>query len=381
MLAPRIVGYLGMEWKKTGIWQHRRLFVAVALVFTFSQFSEAVERYYSNGFYPYWGKFLRLLTGWCPFSIGDTIYVFAIGYGIVLFFQFFYIGFRFKKWPAFSKVLINLAVFLAWVYLVFKISWGLNYDRPEIGQSLKITATPYALPELQSLNNQLIQRLNDARAQIPGDSIPTISWKEQKELAHDGYQQLAATNPAFTYSFPSIKKCSWNFLGEWIGFTGYFNPFSGEAQVKADLPSILLPYTTCHEIGHQIGYARESEASFAGLLAASASKDVRVKYSMYLDIYSLIQQELWRQYAATGDSAGLRQQFDSNRQRLDTLVKLDRKAIRRYFQQRSHQITPAFTQVYSQYLKANGQASGMLSYSEVLGWLLAYQKKYGEKSW
>ena len=143
-------------------------------------------------------------------------------------------------------------------------------------------------------------------------------------------------------------------MGEWIGFTGYFNPFSGEAQVKADLPSILLPYTTCHEIGHQIGYARESEASFAGLLAASA---------------------------ATGDSAGLRQQFDSNQHRLDTLVKLDRKAIRRYFQQRTHQITPAFTQVYSQYLKANGQASGMLSYSEVLGWLLAYQKRYGEKSW
>ncbi len=170
-------------------------------------------------------------------------------------------------------------------------------------------------------------------------------------------------------------------MGEWIGFTGYFNPFSGEAQVKADLPSILLPYTTCHEIGHQIGYARESEASFAGLLAASASKDKRVKYSLYLDLYALMQQELWRNYAASGDSTGLRQQYDSNQQRLDTLVKLDRKAIRRYFQQRTHQITPAFTQVYTQYLKANGQASGMLSYSEVLGWLLAYQKKYGERSW
>jgi hypothetical protein len=370
-----------MEWSKTELWKHRWLWAGLALVFTFSQFPEAVEQYYSTGFYPYLGKFLRLLLGWCPFSIGDAIYVFAIGYGIVIIFKFLYIGFRYKKWPAFGKVLLKLTVYLAWVYIVFKISWGFNYDRPEIGQSLKITPSAYTLPELKSLNNQLIQRLNDARAQIPGDSLPAISWKEQKELAYDGYQQLAAKNRAFTYSFPSLKKCSWNFLGEWIGFTGYFNPFSGEAQVKADLPSILLPYTTCHEIGHQIGFARESEASFAGLLAASASKDVRLKYSLYLDIYSLIQQELWRQYAATGDSTGLRQQFDSNRQRLDTLVKLDRKAIRRYFQQRTHQITPAFTQVYTQYLKANGQASGMLSYSEVLGWLLAYQKKYGENSW
>ena len=381
MPTPRIVGYLGMEWNKTELWKHRWLWAGLALVFTFSQFPEAVEQYYSTGFYPYWGKFLRLLLGWCPFSIGDAFYVFAIGYGIVIISKFLYIGFRNKKWPAFGKVLLKLSIFLAWVYIVFKISWGFNYDRPEIGQSLKITPSAYTLPELKSLNNQLIQRLNDARARIPGDSLPAISWKEQKELAYDGYQQLAAKNPAFTYSFPSLKKCSWNFLGEWIGFTGYFNPFSGEAQIKADLPSILLPYTTCHEIGHQIGYARESEASFAGLLAASASKDKRVKYSLYLDLYSLMQQELWRQYEATGDSTGLRQQFDSNRQRLDTLVKLDRKAIRRYFQQRTHEITPAFTQVYTQYLKANGQASGMLSYSEVLGWLLAYQKKYGENSW
>jgi len=381
MLAPRIVGYLGMEWKKTGFWQHRRLFLVVALVFTFSQFSEAVERFYSRGFYRYWGKFLRLLTGWCPFSIGDALYVFAIGFGLVILFHFLYIGFRYKKWPAFGKVLIKWVVYLAWVYIIFKISWGLNYDRPEIGQSLQISAKGYTFSELKSLNNQLIQRLNEARVQIPGDSLPQVSWKEQKELACKGYQRLSTTYPFFTYSNPSLKKCSWNFLGDWIGFTGYFNPFSGEAQVKADLPSILLPYTTCHEIGHQIGYARESEASFVGLLAASASKDVRVKYSLYLDLYALMQQELWRNYAANGDSTGLRQQLDSNRQRLDTLVKLDRKAIRHYFQQRTHQITPAFTQVYSQYLKANGQASGMLSYSEVLGWLLAYQKKYGENSW
>jgi hypothetical protein len=277
--------------------------------------------------------------------------------------------------------MIKLAVFLAWAYVAFKVCWGLNYDRPEIGHGLGISATIYTLPELKNLNDQLIQRLNEARRQIPGDSLPEVSWDEQKELVLKGYKQLAAQNPSFTYSYPAIKKCTWNFLGDWIGFTGYFNPFSGEAQVKADLPSILLPYTSCHEIGHQIGYARESEASFAGLLAAGASKDVRLKYSLYLDLYSLMQQELWRNFAANGDSTGLRQQFDSNRQRLDTLVKLDRKAIRRFFQQRSHQITPAFTQVYSQYLKANGQASGMHSYNEVLGWLLAYQKKYGEKSW
>ena len=370
-----------MEWKKTGIWKYRWVWALVAFMMAFAQFPMAVEQFYSKGVYPYWGKLLRLITGWCPFSVGDALYVVLIGYGIVIVFNFFYVGIRNKKWPDFNNGLLTIVVFFAWVFIAFKASWGLNYDRIEIGQALGISANTYTLPELKSLNNQLILRLNDARRQIPGDSLPEVSWDEQKDIAIKAYQQLAAQNPTFTYSYPALKKCSWNFLGEWVGFTGYFNPFSGEAQVIADLPSILQPYISCHEIGHQIGYARESEASFAGLLAAGASTNIRLKYSLYLDLYSLMQQELWRNYAAIGDSAGLRQQFDSNRQRLDTLVKLDRKAIRRYFQLRSHQITPAFTQLYTQYLKANDQASGMLSYSEVLGWLLAYQKKYGENSW
>ena len=370
-----------MEWKKTNYWGTSIVIVLVILILIFAQFPALVEKYYATGFYPFFGKYYRLLTGWCPFSIGDLLYVAAILTIFFIFVKNIYIRFKCKRWPSLKKGLLKLCILLALVYVIFKLSWGLNYDRQDIGQSLGITTDAYSLPELKKLNTQLIQRLNDARSKIAGDTLPSISWEEQKNLAMDAYVILATQHPQFTYANPSIKKCSWNFLGDWVGFTGYYNPFSGEAQVKADLPSILQPYITCHEVGHQIGYARESEASFVGLLAASASKDIRLKYSLYLDLFSLMQQELWRQYAAIGDSVGLQQQLDSNRQQLDTLVKLDRRAIRRYFQQRSHQITPAFTQVYTQYLKANGQASGMLSYSEVLGWLLAYQKKYGENHW
>lgn len=357
------------------------VFTLVILILIFAQFPLGVERFYATGFYPFFGKYFRLLTSWCPFSIGDIVYVVAILYAIYILSKTLYFGFRFRRWPQLNKVLLNICVLIALLFAIFKLCWGLNYNRPEIGQSLGITAVSYQIPELQLLNKQLIQRLNDARNQIQGDSLPLISWGEQKKIAIEAYQKLANQSPRFTYTNPSIKACSWNFLGDWIGFSGYYNPFSGEAQVKADLPGILQPYITCHEIGHQIGYARESEASFVGLLAASASQDIRLKYSLYLDLFALVQQELWRHYIAIGDTNGIQQHMDSNRQMLDTLVKLDRKAIRRYFQQRTHPITPAFTRVYAQYLKANGQATGMLSYSEVLGWLLGYQKKYGVNQW
>jgi hypothetical protein len=374
------MGYLGMELKKAHFWKGI-LLLLITFLLIFAQFPEAVEKYYSSGFYPFFGKYLRLLTIWCPVSIGDMLYLVAIFYIIFISIKILYIGCRFRRWPTLKKFLFATFLWLVIGYAFFKLCWGLNYNRRDIGYSMGITAVPYTIPELKLLNAQLIQRLNEARKKIPGDSLPTVSWEEQKQLAIDAYTTLAIKNSRFTYAYPSIKKCSWNFWGDWIGFTGYYNPFSGEAQVKADLPGILQPYITCHEIGHQIGFAREREASFVGFLAASASQDIRLKYSLYLDIFSLVQQELWRQYAAVGDSSGLRIQLDSNRKQLDTLVKLDRRAIRRYFQQRSHQITPAFTQVYTQYLKANGQPAGMLSYNEVLGWILGYQKKYGDNSW
>ena len=43
----------------------------------FSLFPNAVERYYSDGFYLAISKSQRVVTGWLPFSVGDIIYFLA----------------------------------------------------------------------------------------------------------------------------------------------------------------------------------------------------------------------------------------------------------------------------------------------------------------
>ncbi len=60
-----------------------------------------------------------------------------------------------------------------------------------------------------------------------------------------------------------------DWLGNYLGFTGYYNPFTGEAQVNTTVPQFLLPNIALHEMGHQIGYAKEDEANFSAYLAAS----------------------------------------------------------------------------------------------------------------
>ncbi len=52
-----------------------------------------------------------------------------------------------------------------------------------------------------------------------------------------------------------------------MGFAGYLNPITNEAQVNALIPKNNYPATICHEIAHQVGIASESEANFVGYLA------------------------------------------------------------------------------------------------------------------
>ena len=55
--------------------------------------------------------------------------------------------------------------------------------------------------------------------------------------------------------------------------------------MNTTIPRFVQPFTTCHEIGHQLGYAKEEEANFCGFLATKSSSDPAFKYSVYVDIY------------------------------------------------------------------------------------------------
>ena len=161
-------------------------------------------------------------------------------------------------------------------------------------------------------------------------------------------------------------------MGGWEiswGFLGYYNPFTGEAQLNLTMPRFLIPYVTCHEMAHQLGYASESEASFVGYLAAAKSTDLVFQYSAYFDMFNYANHELFIR-----DSAAARDNYTH----LDTLVKTDVGEVKAYWQKSDNMIEPVIRLFYDRYLKANQQIKGVKSYNEVVGWMIAYYKKYGK---
>jgi hypothetical protein len=338
----------------------------------FSLFPAAVERYYSGTVYPIITAVQRSVFGWLPFSAGDILYAVVAIWLVIKFFRFFRIIFRKKADRFFWLNGFRQAAFFALsVYVIFNLFWGLNYNRVGIAQQLDLQVEIYQKEDLLAVVDLLVEKINEL------DTLAQINRKyiaENKNLfsgAIESYDTLASYRRQFVYRRPSVKPSLYSYAGNYLGFTGYYNPFSGEAQVNTTVPVFVLPFTTCHEIGHQIGYAKESEANFAGFLSARSSTDPAFRYSVYFDMYLYS-----RRYLYNLDS-NLLKSYDA---RLGAVVKEDYKALRIFWKKHENPVEQLVDLVYGQYLRANQQPSGKLSYSEVISWLIAYYKKYGKEA-
>jgi hypothetical protein len=354
------------------------LFSLALLIYVFSLFPAHVEKWYSLELYPAISISLRLITRWIPFSLGDLLYSFIF---ILLIINLIKSIKRIYK-KDFSKAiflnfLFRLVKIVLWFYIIFKMVWGLNYDRLGIAHQLLISKQSYTKEEVTILTNQLIDKVNEYRRELKDTVLPVRSLDSIYKEAYQAYQTASYEFAFLNYRNRSVKGSLFSVIGDYMGFSGYYNPFTGEAQLRTDIPRVLIPYIACHEMAHQLGYASESEANFVGYLAASASKDPYFLYSVYLDMFSYAQGEEIFLYGKEKDFKQFEQVIKQNRMRLDTLVKQDRRAIREFFNKRKNRISPAVSNLYDQYLKMNKQSEGVNSYNEVIGWLIAYQKKYG----
>ena len=175
--------------------------------------------------------------------------------------------------------------------------------------------------------------------------------------------------PFLKYNPPSIKSSLWGWLGNYVGFLGYYNPFTGEGQVNTTVPSFVQPFTNCHEIAHQLGYAKESEANFVGYLAASNSKDPDFQYSAYLELFIYANSNLFYTDSLAAKEFG---------KKLLPAVKSDLKNLRQFYKRHRNPVEPIVRWVYGVYLQNNQQPSGILSYEEVTSFVIAYYKKFGK---
>jgi hypothetical protein len=294
-------------------------------------FHSWIEDVYSVKIYPYIALIQRAITGWLSFSIGDILY---LALGIWLFVKIIKtIRAVIKRKITRQKTIqraFKLARFIMWMYIIFNLVWGWNYHRKGLDHQLELPVGKYSSSEVKQVLDEVIVKLNENRRMISADTtLPPRTFSQLRTGAKESYDAAAAQWSFLQYSSVSIKKSLYSRAAQYFGFTGYYNPFSGEAQLRTQLPEILKPFIICHEIGHQVGYAKEEEASFAGYLAASHSKDPYFRYSVYLDLYTSVRSKLLFTSFGEGDTSIVALLPEYNK-KLDTLVRFDRRKIREY---------------------------------------------------
>jgi hypothetical protein len=348
--------------------------IAIALVFILlikiiTYFPSWIENNYSTHFYRALSAFYRSIFGILPFSFGDILYLAASIFLVWSVVKLITVLVKKRlRVINYRRLFIKTFFIGATVYIIFNISWGLNYNRLGVSHQLKIKEEKTNIEDLKNINRILVEKVNEERLALVKGKVSYPLYPQIFKEAQLSYMISSGEFPFLHYDTPSIKRSLYGRLGNFFGFLGYYNPFTGEAQLNLTMPRFLIPYVTCHEIAHQLGYASEDEANFVGYLAAVKSPNRLFHYSAYFDLFNYANNELYRR-----DSGEARMNYN----KLDTLVKADIVELRSYWRKSDNYIEPFIKAFYDQYLKANQQDKGVKSYNHVVSLLIAYNKKYG----
>jgi hypothetical protein len=344
------------------------LFILALFIFFISDNHGWIEKNYATGFYPKLSATLRILFGWMPFSLGDIIYsivtiavLWQLGKFVVRLFH------KTDSWKKKLTPLFNAGITILFVYVYFYLFWGLNYYRNGIEQQLALQNDRFDKNELVLLNQYLLGQMNNSKEVCLQKKDTVMENDRMFQSALEGYRNMETSFPFIRYRHASMKASLFGKIGNYIGFQGYYNPFTGEAQVNTSIPQFMQPYVTCHEMAHQVGYASESEANFVGFLAGTHSTDTLLQYSAYFDMFLYAWSNLKRVDSAAANVLS---------KQIHPGVKRDIKTFSEFARNHRSFVSDWTDALYDYYLKQNRQRKGIDSYAEVTGWLIAYRKKF-----
>ncbi|WP_298153132.1 DUF3810 domain-containing protein [Flavobacterium sp.] len=339
------------------------LIIQIFAIKILGHFPGIVEKYYSSGLYLTISKILRILIGWIPFSFGDVVYTALV----LVILKWFYK--KRKTWKtAWKENLLKSCSFISALYFTFHFFWAFNYYRQPINIALDI-GREYTLKELQDLTLRLITKTNAIQREITRDTALKVIFPYSRDAIYskslNGYSQLAITHRQFTYTNPSIKGSLYSLPLTYMGFSGYLNPFTGEAQVNDKMPLYQFPVTVCHEMAHQLGYASESEANFIGFLSSKSNTDIYFQYAAYSFALRYCLNTLEK--AQPGSISKLHPLINKG-------ILENYKDSREFWAQYESFVETGFKLFYDRYLKMNQQKDGLEGYSRFVELLVNYYK-------
>ncbi len=317
-----------------------------------------IENFYPQ-IYAQWFSILSYAYIYPSIAIGDIIYVIFPLFVIIYFYR---IERRRDKFYFIIKIPIIIYCFFYW-------SWGFNYNLKSELESLK--TNEYSREELYSTTQYYIKKTNDLQIALSKSSQDKVESKLSfYQVKNECINSIKKSNWILINkeitNFP-VKKSLFSTPLSYMGFSGYINPFTLEANINFNIPDISLPVTISHEIAHQIGYAFEDEANYIAIETLSNSKNNYLRYSGNLMAVQYLLAEIKK------INPQLHKLYIKD---LNVGVIKNIQQKNEYYLKYQNKYESFFKKNYDIFLKINNQKAGIKTYSLVVDLLINdYQSK------
>ena len=337
--------------------------------------------------FPVWVNTYGRLTGLFPFSVGEILL--ALGVCCVAVFVLLLVCYTVVasgKSSGFCKFCRGYFLWFAWLVVCVCLIMTLNcfilyhattFSEQYYGESKE----EYTLEELLVVRNLVVEKCNTLSAQMPRDAQGMIVYDgDMEKEAIEAMQKLGQTYDRLDGYYPRPKPLAASDFFSQQYITGYFFPFSMEANYNDMMHIMNYPATMCHELAHLRGYIYEDEANFISFLACVQSEDPLFQYAGYLSVLNYLDNDFFD--AVGGNLEAYLAQPSILPQVHEDNVFLTQEAWEQVEEDAvlDTEVVDAVSDEFTDtVLVVNGVEDGILSYNRVVELLLQYYEKEGSE--
>ena len=309
---------------------------------------------------------LAWLCSYAPFSVAELVICLAvIGTVVYIIYEIVRLIRRPEKLRRVYIIIATLLAVLLFVYAGFCLLWGIYYYGDDFQAKSGLKAEEISVEQLSEVTAYFADLANEYSTQVTRDENGVYTADREAILARSPEVFGAVTElfPCLRGPGVAAKPFALSRILSYLDFTGFFFPFTAEANVNMDFPPSLFAATVAHELSHQRGVAKEQEANFVAVLASLEYGDADYCYSAALLAYTHLGNALYK-----ADIEAWQQVYGS----LNRYVLADFACNREYWKQFETPVQTVSNTVYEGFLQSYDQKLGLKSYGACVDLLVNY---------
>lgn len=199
-------------------------------------------------------------------------------------------GYR-KFTKGYMKTLLMILVCMAFIYTT---NWSIPFRATLLdtwGESDEAFSADYVV----DLRNYIVTELNMAIDTVPRDENGRIIYEDRAEVDRsiaEAVKNMSGEFPRLRNHCPACKDAICSDVLDWMGIGGYTYTFTLEMTTNKYVSKLYYPVLAAHETCHHMGYYKENEAEFLGMIVCMNSDDPLLRYAGADSAYNWINQAM-----------------------------------------------------------------------------------------